>query len=167
MKEKQNNAKKLTDKAFSRLIALSVLCILVSLTCLCSTTWAWYNTNTTSGESSVESGVFDVDVSVINANGEIITVTKNANRKSACTFGAAGEYTVTLSVSVDATVTSGFCLVTIGEKVYATDLVTSEAPVSFTVTIADSEVGSNVIFTPNWGIPATPDVVSGVLQRGF
>ena len=161
--EKRN--KKLTDKAFSRLMSLSLLCILFSITCLCSTTWAWYNTSTASAGNSVESGVFDIDVSVVNAGGESLSVTKNANGKSTCTFDTAGEYTVTVSVSDVATVASGFCLITIGEKVYATDLVTTEAPASFKLTLSDSEAGSNIIFAPNWGIPATPDVISGVLQR--
>ena len=128
---------------------------------------AWYSTNTASSENKVESGVFAIDVSVVNAGGEKLAVTKTESGKSTCTFAEGGDYTVTLSVSSDATIASGFCLIKMGENVYATDLVERDAPASFTLAIAEAEAGSTVVFTPNWGIPAMPDVVSGVLQRGL
>lgn len=165
MVEKQN--KKLTDKAFFRLVTVSLLCILISITCLCSATVAWYSTNAASAGNTLESGVFALDVSVMNAGGEKLTVTKTESGKSTCTFAEGGDYTVTLSVSSDATVASGFCLIKMGENVYATDLVERDAPTSFTMTVADSEATVTAVFTPNWGIPAMPDVVSGVLQRGL
>lgn len=156
---------KLTDKAFFRLITLSLLWILFTITCLCSATVAWYSTNVSSQQSVVESGVFDIDVSVADPHGEKLTVTKNVNGKSSCVFAEAGEYSVTVSVGESSTVESGFCLVKIGGESYATDLLSKETPSSFVVAIAEAEAGSTVVFTPNWGIPAMPDVVSGVLRR--
>jgi uncharacterized membrane protein YdbT with pleckstrin-like domain len=44
---------KLTDKAFSRLLITSVVAILFLVACLCSTTYAWFVQDISSGENLI------------------------------------------------------------------------------------------------------------------
>lgn len=158
MEQQQNKPDKLTDKAFSRLMLISILSILICITCLCSATWAWFGADSSVDGNTVSSGQFDLEISVTNANGETVTLAKNAVGQTVYTFESAGVYVITLCTTKDTTVTKGFCTMNVSSNTYYTDSIFAEAaPFTFTVDVKAD--GTTVTFSPAWGIPSAKDLV--------
>ena len=64
---------KLTDKAFTQSIAVSVISILLCVVALCSVTWAWFSEGVTSFSNTIKTGNCTVTVSVMYDGVEIAT----------------------------------------------------------------------------------------------
>ena len=163
----EKNTEKLTDKAFTRMWIASVISILICITCLGSTTWAWFLAGHSSNENTLQSGRFALDVTATgdqNTDGAEITVLPSG--KTSCTF-AQGRYTVVLTTTLDTTVKTGFCTVLVGDREYHTDAIDIDGNNSFTFTLDVAADDTKVIFSPSWGLPARIDVIQGeVLQIG-
>ena len=155
---------RITEKAFSQSLIISVISILLCLVALCSMTYAWFTAEKTSSSNTLTSGSFDIAVSVKNENGTLVTPT--ADGKYILTSGE--EYTVTLEPTQTATV-KGYCIVNIDGENKKTGVIlddemvddvytTATAPFEFTiVTEKDNTV---VTFESHWGVLLTPDVVA-------
>ena len=157
-----SNDEKLTDKAFSHGIIISVLSILLCIVALCSATYAWFVEEQESSNNVLVSGSFDLDAFVTcttapELNIEIID--------SMCTLNTAGTYTIKLVISAESTV-KGYCGITInnGEK----EITVPIYPVSqtgiheLTFTIVKSTDSDTVIkFVPEWGYPANHTIENG------
>ena len=166
---------KITEKAFSQGLLISVLSILLCIVALCSITYAWFTGGTSSNSNKLTSGSFDVSVSVIKTSGADGTLIENSVAMIALDDGSyklsmPGTYTVTLTPSDDATV-KGYCIVTIDtNKVYRTDVILdsemvdesyTEATAPFTFTIVVDKIDTVVKFEPHWGVLVEPDIKEG------
>ena len=154
--EKQNkSADKITEKAFSRLMLTSVLGILVCIMCLCSATWAWFSADISSHSNTLSSGNFDLEVSVTE-NGALVP----ASDGGAFVYNLQkGNYTVTLKMTNDTTVSNGFCVVSVGVDKYYTASINAEAQqLTFNIEIKEDD-GITVTFSPSWGIPSATDLI--------
>ena len=152
---------KITEKAFSQSLIISVVSILLCLVALCSTTYAWFTTETTSSSNTLTSGSFDITVSVKKGDGSLL---EPIDEKYI--LNAKEEYTVTLVPTQTATV-KGYCIVNINGENKKTGVIlddemvddiytTATAPFKFTiVTEKDNTV---VTFESHWGVLLTPDV---------
>lgn len=161
---KVNNNEKLTDKVFLRLIATSIVSVILCMAGLCSSTWAWFTGNVSSGSNTIGAGHCTL----------IVTVSKNAasdgaeasalaegvsedetivieNFENVTKVLSKGTYTINLKVEED-TNTSGYCVIIVGEKKYYTDYVTSSdsGDKNFSLDVQDEEL--SVTFEPRWGI---------------
>lgn len=162
MDQKQQNAERLTDKAFTRLLLTSVLGILACLACLCSATWALFSVDISNSQNQLVSGVYDLSVTVVEAaSGDPVAVKKGENGISSCTLGAPGRYVVTLSVSDAATVKKGHCLIKAGSKTQKTAAICAGAEGSISFAIETQTDALTVYFAPTWGIPSAFDVDDG------
>ena len=153
---------KLTEKAFSRFMLISVLSVLMCIVCLCSATWAWFTTDTISDSNIVSSGNLDIEVTVTDGDTSGVTLTEKPDGTTVCTFATAGSYEVVLKLTDDTTVSKGYCSIKVGDRIYRTDAIYLEDR-NYTFTI---EIGSDetvAIFDSNWGLPAHVDVVDGKL----
>ena len=162
MEHQENKPDKLTDKAFSRLMLTSVLGILACIVCLCSATWAWFSGSVTSDNNTLVSGHFSLDVTVTSTDvpGSDVTVVPEDGGKASCAL-APGEYTVTLTMSTDTTVTRGFCTVKCGTDVYYTEpIVAGTATDPFTFTLKVEQANATVVFVSVWGIPSATDMIN-------
>lgn len=155
----------LTDKAFSRLIITSILGIFVCIVCLCSATFAWFTTNTTSGSNVLDSGRFALEISVVDENGESVSVVDNGNGTFTCVLESVGNYTVALKMTDDTTATKGYCDVTINTvNVKQTHPISKNADIGvdpFSFTIEANEENTVVVFKPKWGLSANADIENG------
>ena len=163
------NNEKITEKAFTHSLIVSILGMILCIVALCSATFAWFTTETTSESNTLISGTFDLDVSVTYnsaAPGEQaeIFVTEDEKGKKSCTLDRAGSYTVTLKLSDDATV-KGFCGVILngGEQQFTAPL--SEDPdvgvTSITFTLEATAANSTLELIPRWGYPSFHSIVEG------
>ena len=143
MKEPIGN-ENVTDRAMSRSIAASVIGIVVCMACLFGTTWAWYTTSVTSGET-VTVGA-NVDYSIV------IDEFMEPDEDGVKAFDGE-EHKVTLIKT--GTATKSFCQIIAtkdGEDAgttyyYVTTL--DDRPYTFAVT------GCGTLkFTPMWGTPS-------------
>ncbi len=168
MNTQQKNADKLTDKAFSRLWITAIVGILICIACLCSTTWAWFSADQSAEGSTLQSGRFDLDISItkepsstenetIEQRSTVIEITDLANGKMSCTLEK-GKYTIVLKMTQDTTVTRGFCTITVGDKVYCTDSINANGTAPFTFTLDVAADDTTIIFSPAWGLPAQASV---------
>ena len=66
----------------------------------------------------------------------------------------AGTYRVTLTATAQTTVSRGYCLLTVNDVTYRTDLIDAEgaSPFSFLLVLPQE---ATVCFKPAWGTPAT------------
>lgn len=166
---------KITEKAFSQGLLISVLGILLCIVALCSITYAWFTDGTSSNSNKLTSGSFDVSVSVMKTSEADGTLIENSVAMIALDDGSyqlstPGTYTVTLAPSDDATV-KGYCIVTIdANKVYRTDVILdsemvdesyTEATAPFTFTIIVDKSDAVVLFEPHWGVLVEPDIEQG------
>ena len=170
--EKQNNndnASRITDKAFSRAMITSVLGILVCITCLCSATWAWFSTDISNDSNTVGSGNFGLIVTVVDVtdggSGEStdVPVSVTADGDSVCTLTGGRTYKVTLKMTADTTVTKGFCNIrsganpTVALQSGSVNVDEGTDPFEFTLTVGGTGERS-VTFEPAWGYPANAKV---------
>ena len=161
----ESKEEKITEKAFTHGLVISVLSIILCLIALGSTTYAWFGVDTSSGNNVIESGRFALEISVEDIDGNAVTVSDNGNGKYSCIFESVGVYTVVISMADDSTATKGYCDVTFGTSAKKhTSLVSRDPslgvdPLTFTVEIATA--GLTVGFTPKWGIPAHADIFDG------
>ena len=157
---------KITEKAFSQSLIISVVSILLCIVALCSATYAWFTGETTSGSNTLMSGSFDVTVNIVEADGDAATaseVVKLENGKY--TLTEAGTYTVTLTPTNETTV-KGYCVVTInGKDEYRTKVIVCEKAINevytesnapFIFTITTDEANTVVEIVAHWGVPADP-----------
>lgn len=161
---------KITEKAFSQSIIISVVSILLCIVMLCSLTYAWFSEDVSSNTNKLAAGHFSVTVdSVIrNEDGGIAT----ANEESVLPDSsgvynlAKGTYTVTLQLTGETTV-KGYCVVVIDDKEYRTEVIVNEqtknevyhtpnAPFTFKIKITEAE--ATVKIESRWGVPADPIV---------
>ena len=154
-----NTTEKLTEKAFSRLMLTGILGILICIVCLCSATWAWYNTNTSSSENKLGSGVFELDVSVTDDTTAEIATFKQTDGSTLCALSDAGLYTATLTVTEKSTVTKGFCVLAAKGGRYPTAQIFNSGTKSITFIIDAKEPNLSLTFIPAWGTPSSADLI--------
>ena len=71
MKNILNSKEKISEKAFSQSLLISVISILLCIVALCSVTWAWFSTEISSSSSDIKSAYCDVTVSVMNEGSKL------------------------------------------------------------------------------------------------
>lgn len=152
------DTKKLTDEAFTRLMVVAILGILLCIICLCSTTYAWLSAAVPSSGNEVKAAECRLTVTVSREGVPLEGITEGVLLEPGVV------YDVVLSLPPDNA--SGYCLITAGETVYYTEYIARHyeaepQSVAFTMTV---ETEQTVIFTPRWGIYAEAgDVIGGVL----
>ncbi len=138
---------KVTEKHLRRVLISSVVSILLCMTCLVSTTWAWFTVSITSENNEIRIGTFAVEVSV-EKTGENEEYAPQMPSDGILTQG---EYMVTIKNTGDC---GGFCLITLtddtgGETILTTPTISGELPVNLTITVLGGEV--NMTITNHWG----------------
>lgn len=90
--------KKVTEKAFGRVLLSSICSILLCMACLVSTTWAWYTV-------SIENRGNEIQIATVTANVSMLDTVNNvvATDTSGKYVLAAGTYTAQINLSNDAT----------------------------------------------------------------
>lgn len=162
---------KITEKAFSQSLIVSVLSILLCIVALCSMTYAWFTEETESGNNKLVSGSFDVIISVTKTDNNGITtdipITEDPLKAGVynCSLSE-GTYTVKLKLTQEATV-KGHCIVTINDSVQYTDAIVGEQTKNrenrvpndpFTFTLKVEKDGTVVTFEPRWGVIVNPNI---------
>lgn len=154
---------KLTEKAFSKYLVISVLGILLCIVALCSITYAWFVNETTSASNTLLAGSFDLTVTV-SKDGDEFPVVADANKDGVwvCDLTEEGIYTVNLKIKEDSTV-KGHCIVKVGDgDAMHTDVIVYPDTTDFTFTVKVSE-NTKVTFEPRWGMVVEPDIKNGDL----
>ena len=158
------NEEKISDKAFRTGVVVSLISIVLCIVFLCSASYAWFSTNTSSGQNLLQGGSFDLDVAVTDGEGALVPVTKNDNGTQFCVLDA-GAYTVALSMTADSTATKGYCDVKVGDlDAVQTATVSSDPAIGVSVlsfVLAVDGDGTIVLFTPKWGLPAFATIGDG------
>ena len=146
-KEKIN---KLTDKAFSRLVIMSIFAILVCIICLCASTWAWF-TESLPSSNNVIVAASDCKLSVsVEKDGTGVAAADMENTSTVVL--EAGEYLVTMTLPKDSS--SGYLVISTADAEYYTEYLErhdNEDPrvISFVLCI---EAEQEITFTSKWGI---------------
>ena len=142
---------KLTEKAFTQSIAVSVISILLCIATLCSVTWAWFSENVTAS-STLKAGNCDVTVLVIREGTEIA---RQTDTTGTYTFEADQAYQIRIVSTGSAK--SSYCKLVIGDREYYTEQVSTSAPnntISFTLTF---DATTEVEILTRWGTYHTPN----------
>ena len=151
MFEEKNNTDKLTDKAFSRLVATSVLGIVICIICLCSSTWAWFG-DTAPSKGNVVSAAGQCLLKVSVSDDVNVIETVDISSPETIHFDAGNTYTVTLTLPKNSS--SGYLVIDSGEGKIYTDYLEAhkedvEKTLSFTLEV---EEATDFVFTLRWGI---------------
>ena len=152
---------KLTEKAFSQSLLVSVLSILLCIVALCSITYAWFVGETRSTDNTLLAGSFDLTISVTK-NGNEFPVIADADSDGVwiCNLPEGGPYTVHLKLKEESSV-KGHCIVKVGGGVAKkTAAIDNTANADFKFTIAVTEP-TQVTFEPRWGVVVEPDIDHG------
>ena len=141
-----SNKEKMTDKAFSRIMLSSILAIVLCMAALCSTSYAWFTTSlSTNGQLTAAN--FDITVSVTD------TAAAVEAEEDGSFILPAGEYTVSIQKSANATAQRGYASIRCGSEVFYTQAIDG-ATIEFTL-IAATEVQAS--FVAEIGICALDD----------
>jgi hypothetical protein len=163
------DGKKLSEKTFVQGLIISGVSILICVVALCSMSYAWFVSDTTSGNNVIESAKFALDIYVTDDQGNSVPVISNSDGTFTCIIENAGLYTVGLEMTADSTASKGYCDI----KVNSTEEKQTEpisrdpdigvSTLSFTV---DADVANTVIvFEPKWGISSSADIANGVILQ--
>lgn len=153
---------KITEKAFSQSLLVSVLSIILCLVALFSITYAWFTADLSSGGNVLESSRFALEVYVTDGEGNAIPVEANQDGSFTCHLVATGRYTVTLRMTEDTTATKGYCNVTVNSEEKKQTAPISKDPAigaePFVFTLEATEENTIVRFAPHWGLPANEQI---------
>ena len=137
---------KLTDKAFTQSIAVSVISILVCVVALCSMTWAWFSEGVTSSSNTIKAGNCTVTVSVMYDGVEIAP---NSDATGTYTFEAGKSYQIKITSTGSAE--SSYCKLVIGGQDFYTEQVSMSEP-NNTITFALTfDAQTEVEIITRWG----------------
>ena len=161
---------KITEKAFSQSLIISVVSILLCLVALCSMTYAWFTGSTSSGNNTLTSGSFDVTITVSNVDDGVATasaIEAESNTEGKYTYKLQpGTYEITLKLKDTATV-KGHCVVTIGtateqhtaaiigDNTTNVENLAKTDPFKFKITITKE---TTVVLEPRWGVVVNADI---------
>ena len=155
MKKENQKPDKLTDKAFTRLFITSILGIVICLVCLCSTTWAWFDSDVSNSQNVIQSGEGKLAVIVTKEQVEIKNVDKGVELE-------AGDYVVKMTLPQGSA--SGYCEIHVGSDIYRSPYIrhSEEAEQTLTFGITLTEKTALSIKT-RWGIysDGEADVAAG------
>lgn len=168
MKKIASKDEKLTERAFSQGLIISVVSILLCIVVLCSITYAWFTADVSSKSSTLVSGQFSVTITVKSEDGATsFSVDKVADKDGVytCALPAGGTYNVTLKVDNGTTV-KGHCIVKIGSEEKRTAAIIGEYcdlsdggavndPFMFKIKVA---AATTVTFEPRWGVSASAEI---------
>ena len=164
--------KKITEKAFSQSLIISVVSILLCIVALCSVTYAWFTGETTSGSNTLMSGSFDVKITIselVDGVASANAIEAESNNEGKYTYKLQpGTYEISLALTEDSTV-KGHCVVTIGNDTQHTDAIigtntanvenaTMTDPFKFKITVTED---TTIILEPRWGVVIGPDIENG------
>ena len=141
---------KITEKAFSQSLIISVVSILLCLVALCSVTWAWFSEDVTSSSNTIKTGNCTVTVSVMNETTEI-----PLNATGTYTFEAGKSYKIIITST--GSVTSSYCKLVIGGQDFYTEQVSTSEPnntISFTLAF---DAPTEVEIITRWGTYHIPN----------
>ena len=159
---------KITEKAFSQSLIISVISILLCIVMLCSLTYAWFTSETSSSSNTLKSGSFDLDVKIERIENDAVVedVTGKITEQEGVWSGtlSQGKYRVTLTRS-DGSTANGYCFVKIedGEKQPTATIAnvnTEGVSAQFTFTVT-AESDTAIELTPWWGIAKDPVIENG------
>ena len=161
---------KITDKAFSQSLLISVLSILLCIVALCSITYAWFSEEALTSNNTMTAGKFYLDATVTYTESgdtaeKTVDVVKLTDGSMSCTLANKNTtYKIVLSMTEETNV-KGYCAISIngGEK-QITEPISNDSEIgvktlSFTITTAEDN--TTVSLTPVWGYPANPTVTDG------
>ena len=163
---------KITEKAFSQSLIISVVSILLCIVALCSVTYAWFTGETTSGSNTLMSGSFDVKITIselVDGVASANAIEAESNNEGKYTYKLQpGTYEISLALTEDSTV-KGHCVVTIGNDTQHTDAIigtntanvenaTMTDPFKFKITVTED---TTIILEPRWGVVIGPDIENG------
>ena len=144
--KQSNNQKKLTDKAFSRLLLTSAIGFFICIACLCSTTWAWFTGSVVGADNEIKMAGSCLLTITVECDGEQL-----ADIESGVLLEAGAVYTVTLSLPANSG--SGYCLIATDERSYYSDYIKRHEggteTISFRLTVEETQT---VSFVTRWGI---------------
>ena len=145
---------KLTEKAFVRSIIVSVLSILLCMTALCSTTWAWYSKNISSTSNTVYAANCDMSISVQRIVGEdYFYVEKSDGRYQLKNLEKGVKYKISLKAVGNAN--SAYAIINYNGGTYYTDqfkvFSDSSTADEFTFILSFSEENISIEIYPCWG----------------
>lgn len=163
---------KITEKAFTQCLTISVLAILLCVVSLCSATYAWFNGGVSSDQNTLVAGTFQIDsLSVYlldngTVTGEDLATSDAAKTSWTCTITQAGNYRVTVMPHADSTA-KGRCTVTvnktttfhtvpiIGDGTVDTSSYEPTKPLTFDIYVGEN-MEIDIAFL--WGIALNPDI---------
>ena len=132
---------------------MSIAGILLCIVALCSMTYAWFTGGTANEGNTLVAGSFDLVVAVEDDEARSLTVSPLEDGSYSATLPA-GTYRVTLTMTADTNVSKGYCLLTVNDETYRTNLISADGdnPFSFLLVLPQE---ATVCFKPAWGTPAT------------
>ena len=132
---------KITEKAFSQSITISVLSILLCVVTLCSVTWAWHSEDVTSSYNNMQSASCYVSVSVTSGNAPVEPT------DGKYTFYKGQAYTIKLTAT--GTAETAYCILNINGKDYYTEQIQIIGEIEFTLQFLDETTVAEIL--PCWG----------------
>ena len=147
MENQTKNHDKLTDKAFSRSVIISIIGIVICIICLCSTTYAWFTESLPSQGNEIKMAEECLLSITLTKEGIPLEVVEDKVE-----LEARVPYTVTLSLPKNSA--SGYYIITAEGKSYYTDYIArhqDDEPHTVTFELT-AETDRLVTITPRWGI---------------
>ena len=160
---------KITEKAFLQSVIISVVGFLLCIVVLCSMTYAWFSSETSSSANTLMSGSFDVTIGVSKVEDGVAaasTIEAESNNEGKYTYKLLpGTYEISLALTEDSTV-KGHCVVTIGNDTQHTDAIIGANtanvenaamtdPFKFKITVTAE---TTVFLEPRWGVVVNADI---------
>ena len=148
---------KLTEKAFTQSIAVSVISILVCVVALCSVTWAWFSSEISSPSSDIKSAYCDVNVTVVSEDSKLESIGGK--------YSFLKDKAYKIQISATGTAETAYCILKIDGVDYYTAQIPTQTSIEFTLQF-DAEATEVEIIT-RWGISSVPAIDRDFVNTGL
>lgn len=145
---------KMSEKVFLSNIAISIVGIVLCLSTMALTAYAYYSWSLITPTQIIQAGYYECTVEIekiseVTDNSDLATDDETIILEGTDIVLEAGTYRITITKAENSTTSTGFCVMSVaGEDYYTVQIDKTEEPVSFVLRI-NAEL--TVSFTPCWG----------------
>ena len=152
---------KLCEPVVFRRIAAMVIGMIICMSAMGFSAYAFFTSNVTSGNNKIEAAQYQAEYVVVQGTDTILPLEGTEHP----TYGLQeGEYQITIRIPESVTASKGYCKIIIGEtEFYYTTVLAAQDELTFTFT--NDEEYSVICFIANWGSCSETDAAK-IIESG-
>lgn len=119
-KNNEKRAQRGKGDGLLRLLAPTLIGVLIFTVCLCGTTWAWFSATLQGDVAEIQAASFEISVTVENSDTPVATFSSKKDGAAGMSYQLDRNMTYTVTIESTGSAKTGHCIVKLGDAEYPT-----------------------------------------------